>query len=379
MDIQFEKNTYFELFKDNSTLKTENEIKLHVAANPQWRYGDGTYAKFKERHIDTSGRLGAISRLPVTLAQLVFHVARAVFAGLYNTCRGNFSLVKLPFYYIGRDGQEIFGRIAAVFNTTYGHFHIQESRFHKTCYDCFIETAVAEAKLESETFSNPKTKIFTKRDVDGLNFATLSKKSIDRLFPNYSIAELKKKHSIWSSSISIVNGTTVTNKSGYSCTLSRDKLEKLSQEQKHANESLWNELTEQQQIDLKPRLYQSESPAANETDEPSFTGFDDFFDDIFNRFFNGGDSFKPGFSTNSNKMPNTSNPAKHDYYADLGLKSTATLAEVKKSYNKLALKLHPDKNPQKPGETDAEYETRILDPFRKIAEAYAVISKKVKL
>jgi molecular chaperone DnaJ len=55
---------------------------------------------------------------------------------------------------------------------------------------------------------------------------------------------------------------------------------------------------------------------------------------------------------------------KRDYYEVLGLDRNATKDEIKKAYRRLALKYHPDKNPDK---KSAE------EKFKEISEAYAVL------
>jgi molecular chaperone DnaJ len=61
--------------------------------------------------------------------------------------------------------------------------------------------------------------------------------------------------------------------------------------------------------------------------------------------------------------------AKRDYYEILGVDKSASTAEVKKGYRKMAIKYHPDKNPD-----DADAEAK----FKEAAEAYEVLSNADK-
>jgi len=61
--------------------------------------------------------------------------------------------------------------------------------------------------------------------------------------------------------------------------------------------------------------------------------------------------------------------AKQDFYEILGISKSATQAEIKKAYRKMAIKYHPDKNP---GDATAE------ENFKKAAEAYEILSDENK-
>jgi len=59
---------------------------------------------------------------------------------------------------------------------------------------------------------------------------------------------------------------------------------------------------------------------------------------------------------------------KKDYYEILGLKNDASEDDIRKSYKKLAIKFHPDKNKSK----------LASDAFKKVSHAFSVLSNKDK-
>jgi len=62
--------------------------------------------------------------------------------------------------------------------------------------------------------------------------------------------------------------------------------------------------------------------------------------------------------------------AKEDFYKLLGVDKNASEAEIKKSYRKMAMKYHPDRNKEKPEEAEKK--------FKEVKEAYEILSDAQK-
>ena len=63
------------------------------------------------------------------------------------------------------------------------------------------------------------------------------------------------------------------------------------------------------------------------------------------------------------------NAERKDYYGILGVTKTSSEAEIKSAYRKLAMKYHPDKNPNSP---------EAAEKFKDISIAFAVLSDPTK-
>src|SRR5207244_12565048 len=65
----------------------------------------------------------------------------------------------------------------------------------------------------------------------------------------------------------------------------------------------------------------------------------------------------------------TKSMAKRDYYEVLGVNRDAAEEDLKKSYRRLAMKWHPDRNPENP---------RAEEHFKEAKEAYEVLCEPAK-
>ncbi len=61
--------------------------------------------------------------------------------------------------------------------------------------------------------------------------------------------------------------------------------------------------------------------------------------------------------------------AKRDYYEVLGVSKGASAQEIKKAYRRMAMKYHPDRNPD---DKDAD------EKFKEASEAYEILSDDQK-
>ena len=61
--------------------------------------------------------------------------------------------------------------------------------------------------------------------------------------------------------------------------------------------------------------------------------------------------------------------SKRDYYDVLGVNKSARKDELKKAYRKLAMKYHPDRNPD---------DTQAAEKFKELSEAYEILSDDQK-
>jgi Flp pilus assembly protein TadD len=142
MSVNFENTSYLDAIKRNVKLIDEGKIQSFANANPQFHYGDVSFKKFCN-YYSPGGWCGRkVYALPLAIWSLViktiYHLAKAVIVGIGKACSGDSRCLKAHIFYVGRDFQEAFGWLVSLFNDRYGQYHIQESVFHKSCYDSFL-------------------------------------------------------------------------------------------------------------------------------------------------------------------------------------------------------------------------------------------------
>ncbi len=273
----------------------------------------------------------------------------------------------------------------------------------------YLPATEVEIALRLEKLDESLVELLSPEQWKSLDFSRFSQKTINLLFPSYSIDELREKHTSSSRVFRIVNGY-VEEKSETKCRYSEEELQEMSEKLRTVNREHLSYLSSEQRKNLEPRLYQKEkkSPPPRRSPPPQrpppffssdpfmhfFTrGFngdsffnDSFFNDSFfnDSFFNdpffaqffqgGGSSTRFSGQGPSQNVPVT--PNLNNKYKILDLQPNASEDAIKQAYKKLARKYHPDKHPQQAHESTEEHAKRLEEntkKFQEISEAFKTL------
>ena len=151
--INFEKTPYLSIVNEKEGFKSDKQIFRHAKKNLQFTYGSVDRQAFDAKYSSDGWLLRKVIALPLAVwsgtVKTTYHLAQAIFIGIPKTYWDGGQCLKAQSFHIARDFQESYGWLASIFNDQYGQFHVQESLFHKTCYDCSAPNARMPVKPDS--------------------------------------------------------------------------------------------------------------------------------------------------------------------------------------------------------------------------------------
>lgn len=145
MNIRFDKNHYLSCVTEERRFKSgfweDSLIIKYAKHHPQFSFGNVSYKKFSEKEFTPNWKGRKILALPSAIwsltVKVVYHLCLAIFIGIPKCFISNGSFFRGKLFCAARDFQEGYGYLASLVNAKYGAYHVQESNFHKTSYECF--------------------------------------------------------------------------------------------------------------------------------------------------------------------------------------------------------------------------------------------------
>lgn len=146
--VYFGPNNYLEAVKDSGFFE-----KKFDTSKIQFNYANVNLSNFNIKYSSQGRFVRKIVALPAILwsgiVKTIYHLAKALLIGAVKSCSDKGEYFKVHCFHVARDLQQSFGWMAMLFNDRYGQYHVQEGRFHESCYDYFFEFK-HEAKLDKE-------------------------------------------------------------------------------------------------------------------------------------------------------------------------------------------------------------------------------------
>ncbi len=143
MPVEFAKSNYLKLNLQNGPYKTQEDLLSFVDAHPQFQYGSVKYDQFAQSHSLEGRHYRQACALPLALwtgiVLTTYHVAMAIIVGTPKALAGDDRTLLAHYFSVSRNAQEALGYLAILaFQDTYGTYLVQDSHFHKTCYESFL-------------------------------------------------------------------------------------------------------------------------------------------------------------------------------------------------------------------------------------------------
>jgi len=130
-------NLYLTIYKEQNGITQNNEL-VPSKGECQYQYGHISYTKFSEKYSDNGWESRKIIALPAMLwtgiIMSLYHLTNAILQK-----RENERSAQINHYLFKRNLQEGYGWLITLINDKQGSYEVQESQFHKICYDKFVE------------------------------------------------------------------------------------------------------------------------------------------------------------------------------------------------------------------------------------------------
>ncbi|MFN4173862.1 MAG: hypothetical protein ACK4HV_02000, partial [Parachlamydiaceae bacterium] len=162
MGVKFDKTVYLYVQKSKVEFDSEEKILAHAKNNQDFIVGNVTLKEF-EREFKSKGWLGrkiiALPKAAIAGAiKTTYHIALAVIVGSFSTISDDGAYFKAQIFCVLRDLEEAAGWATGLVYDKLGQFLVQESLFHKSCYEAFCQNNKSEKGSHEISPSRSSTK-----------------------------------------------------------------------------------------------------------------------------------------------------------------------------------------------------------------------------
>ncbi len=160
MGVKFDKTVYLYVQKSKAEFDSEEKILAHAKNNQDFTVGNVTLNEY-DTIFKGKGWFGrkiiALPKAAIAGAiKTTYHIALAVIVGSFSAISDDGAYFKAQIFCVIRDLEEAAGWVVGLVYDKLGQFLVQESLFHKSCYEAFYQNDKSEeGSYERSPSSSP--------------------------------------------------------------------------------------------------------------------------------------------------------------------------------------------------------------------------------